>query len=585
MFRNLSVGRRLASGFAVVLVLFGVTAALSIYQMTVSENHFQKTFSDAEEKENLATRIRAGFDLRAIAARNVAMVSDPAAQPDEVARATAGKKAIDDAMTRLATLPMDASERASLKRLVDLETQYAPVAQDIIALAVAQRQPEAIQHLTGQCMPLLNQVIEELDRLTAEIHNASLNAAEQQHQSSRMAVFAILTLTGLALVVGVWVAVAVSRSLLRQLGGEPVDAARVAADIAAGRLGTVVPVREGDRDSLMTSLETMRATLARTVADIQASSEAIALAAGEIAQGNTDLSRRTEAQAGALQETASSMEELTATVRQNADNAQRARELSARTSELAARGGVAVEQVVGTMAGISESSARVADIIDVIDGIAFQTNILALNAAVEAARAGEHGRGFAVVAGEVRTLAQRSATAAREIKTLIDTSLGEVKAGAGQVQAAGARMNEIVTSVADVTALIGGIADASDQQRAGIEQVNQAVGQMDSVTQQNAALVEQASAAALAMADQAEQLRQGVATFSLHDDDARRSARPQSRTNDVPTDRSAWSPSGVLLATAARMPERLATAPVRRATPTQANLNSPASVDADWERF
>jgi methyl-accepting chemotaxis protein len=259
----------------------------------------------------------------------------------------------------------------------------------------------------------------------------------------------------------------------------------------------------------------MRRQLSGVVARIKTSAESISVAAGEIAQGNVDLSQRTEEQAASLEETAASMEELTSTVRLNTENALQASSLAASASDTAAEGGEVVDRVVSTMRDISDSSSKVAEIISVIEGIAFQTNILALNAAVEAARAGEQGRGFAVVAGEVRTLAQRSATAAREIKELIGSSVEHVNAGSSLVLDAGKTMDELVRSVKRVTDIMGEIASASNEQSTGIEQVNVAVGQMDEVTQQNAALVEQASAAAQAMAEQANSLRRAVAVFKV----------------------------------------------------------------------
>jgi methyl-accepting chemotaxis protein len=259
----------------------------------------------------------------------------------------------------------------------------------------------------------------------------------------------------------------------------------------------------------------MRQQLSGIVSEIQLSAEAITTSAGEIAQGNLDLSQRTEEQAASLQETAASMEQLTATVRQNTENARQANALAGNACDVAMRGGEVVNQVVDSMRAISSSSGKVAEIITVIEGIAFQTNILALNAAVEAARAGEQGRGFAVVAGEVRTLAQRSASAAKEIKDLITSSVESVAKGSDQVERAGATMSDIVQSVRRVTDIMGEIASASDEQGTGIEQVNVAVGQMDSVTQQNAALVEQASAAAQAMAQQAGALREVVGVFRI----------------------------------------------------------------------
>ncbi|QDJ51982.1 methyl-accepting chemotaxis protein [Bordetella hinzii] len=287
--------------------------------------------------------------------------------------------------------------------------------------------------------------------------------------------------------------------------------------IAGGDLTARVEVRNSNEiGQLFAALKRMQESLTRTVSSVRRGVDEINVGAREIAAGNTDLSSRTEQQAASLEETAASMEELASTVKQNADNARQANQLAASASDVAARGGSAVSEVVQTMEGISASSRKISEIVSVIDGIAFQTNILALNAAVEAARAGEQGKGFAVVAGEVRSLAQRSAQAAKEIKTLIEDSVGKVAAGSQQVERAGSTMQEIVASVKRVTDIMGEISAASEEQSSGIEQVNRAVTQMDEVTQQNAALVEEAAAAAGSLQEQARQLAEAVAVFKLN---------------------------------------------------------------------
>jgi methyl-accepting chemotaxis protein len=352
--------------------------------------------------------------------------------------------------------------------------------------------------------------------LDASIAGANREGAMADQAYSR-AVEVVIGLIVAAAVFGLGVALFIARGFPKQLGGEPRDAMALASEIAAGNLSVPVQLKAGDRSSLMFSLDAMKEQLATIVHGIKSSGESISVAAGEIAQGNADLSQRTEEQASSLEETAASMEQLTSTVRQNADNAQQASVLAGTASHIAQRGGEMVGRVVDTMQEISDSSAKVGEIISVIEGIAFQTNILALNAAVEAARAGEQGRGFAVVATEVRTLAQRSATAANEIKQLIGESVNRVDAGSRLVGETGGTINEIVASVKRVTDIVNEISSASDEQRTGIEQVNQAVSQMDQVTQQNAALVEQATAAAQAMADQAQALREAVAVFNVND--------------------------------------------------------------------
>ncbi len=311
------------------------------------------------------------------------------------------------------------------------------------------------------------------------------------------------------------IAWAVLRSVRRTLGGEPAHATHVAARIATGNLDVAFDATNAGQGSLLAALGDMKARLAATIAEIQSASHSIAAGAGEIAQGNLDLSQRTEEQAASLQETAASMEQITATVKQNAENARQANGLVNTVRNATELGSTAVQEVVETMRQISGQSARIADITATIESIAFQTNILALNAAVEAARAGEEGRGFAVVASEVRSLAQRSAAAAKDIKALIEVSVEKVGSGSRLVDVAGERMTEIVRSIGQVADIMGEISAASDEQSTGIDQVSKAVTQMDEVTQQNAALVEQAAAAASSLDEQAARLRSAVSVFRL----------------------------------------------------------------------
>ncbi|CAG9169508.1 methyl-accepting chemotaxis protein [Cupriavidus respiraculi] len=329
---------------------------------------------------------------------------------------------------------------------------------------------------------------------------------------------ALMQSLALLLVIGSLMSVVVVRiasGLHKQLGGEPALTSQIASRIAQGDLASYVEVAPDDRDSVLFAMQQMQARLTGAIGTIRGSADSISGAAKEIAAGNADLSRRSEEQAASLEQTAASMEQLTSTVRQTADNARQASRLAEGASEIAVRGGEIVSQVVGTMGDIKDASGKVVDIIGVIEGIAFQTNILALNAAVEAARAGDQGRGFAVVAGEVRSLAQRSATAAKEIKALIGNSAQRVEDGAALVENAGRAMGEIVEAVKRVTDLMGEMRAATEEQTGGIEQVNQAVTQMDQMAQQNAALVEQAAAAAASLEDQAEALHRTVGQFRL----------------------------------------------------------------------
>ncbi|MDR5733435.1 methyl-accepting chemotaxis protein [Caballeronia sp. LZ025] len=384
----------------------------------------------------------------------------------------------------------------------------------------------------------------------------------------------LFEMLGIVGVVGVLLTVAIGwiiRNVLRKLGGDPQDVAEACERIAAGNLTEPVHVPAGYEKSLMASVRAMQDRLLDAIGAVTSSAKAIANATNEIAAGNTDLSARTEEQAASLQETAASMEELTGTVKQNADNARQASGLADNASAVANEGAAIVGQVVDTMAGIQESSGRIADIIGIIEGIAFQTNILALNAAVEAARAGEQGRGFAVVASEVRSLAQRSSSAAKEIKALIDTSGDRVGAGTELVAKAGDTMRGVQSAIQRVTDIMGEIASASHEQSRGIEQVNQAITQMDEVTQQNAALVEQAAAAAGSLDDQAKQLRQAVAIFRTSRDSAGVASVIESQPRPVTIKRTQSR-------TAPAAPKR---EPVKAAPTAMAT----ASSDKDWETF
>ena len=367
----------------------------------------------------------------------------------------------------------------------------------------------------------------------------------------------------------------ISRGLLKQLGGEPGYAADIVSEIAAGDLTVDVKIRPGDSSSLLFAMRSMRDSLAQVVGEVRQGTDTMATASSEIAAGNLDLSSRTEQQASALEETASSMEELTSTVRQNADNARQANQLAASASEVAAKGGAVVSQVVDTMGSINASSRKVVDIIGVIDSIAFQTNILALNAAVEAARAGEQGRGFAVVASEVRNLAQRSAAAAKEIKELIGDSVSKVDIGAKLVDQAGATMSEVVDSIKRVTDIMSEITAASQEQSAGIEQVNQAIGQMDQVTQQNAALVEEAAAAAASLQDQAGNLSQVVSVFKLG----------AGYATDARSLKTVSRPARAAVAPAAQRVARNTARPAVAMDAPKREVRAPSSSDVDWEEF
>ncbi|SFU39382.1 methyl-accepting chemotaxis protein [Pseudoduganella namucuonensis] len=442
----------------------------------------------------------------------------------------------------------------------------------LVELSRAGSKDEAAKAATGPSAKVLGEVTGALDKLVAlnvKGGEAASAAAGVLYGDTRLGIIVLLVVT---VVVGMLLALWVARIIARPLG----QAVAVARKVAGGDLTQEIEVRSrGETGELMQALKDMADSLRRVVSQVRSGTDTIATASGQIASGNQDLSSRTEQQASSLEETASSMEELTSTVRQNADNARQANQLARSASGIAVQGGDVVGRVVGTMASINESSRKIVDIISVIDGIAFQTNILALNAAVEAARAGEQGRGFAVVASEVRNLAQRSAAAAKDIKTLIGDSVEKVDAGSRLVDQAGATMGEIVASIQRVTDIMAEITAASQEQSSGIEQVNTAIVQMDNVTQQNAALVEQAAAAAEAMLEQAASLSEVVGVFKLN----------ANATSGV----AVQAPRRPAAVTAAPRRAIAAAPPPRRPKPGPA-LKAPARAQAkvaadEWEEF
>ena len=417
---------------------------------------------------------------------------------------------------------------------------------------------------TRQHADSLDELLSELSDIKEKMaKDAAQNASDLYNSSLQIMLGLVIGSVLLSITLGLLI----TRSLTRQLGGEPAYAVGIVGRIAGGDLSVDIHTVDGDKSSMLFAMRAMRDNLADLVGRVRQGTDTIATASGEIASGNQDLSSRTEQQASSLEETASSMEELTSTVRQNADNARQANQLAVTASDVAAKGGAVVAQVVETMGAINASSRKIVDIIGVIDGIAFQTNILALNAAVEAARAGEQGRGFAVVATEVRSLAQRSAAAAKEIKGLISDSVEKVDIGSKLVNEAGDTMQEVVGSIRRVTDIMAEITAASQEQSTGIEQVNQAIEQMDQVTQQNAALVEEAAAAAESLQDQAAALARVVGTFKLGNEgqsQAPRSVAPARAT-----------------AAPAKAQRHLQTASIARARPVKAS----AVAGEEWEEF
>ncbi|MBK4735315.1 methyl-accepting chemotaxis protein [Noviherbaspirillum pedocola] len=509
---NLKIGTRLALAFGTIcLLLVGIILFSAMMLSRVNAN-------TTDIVDLRLPRIQVSYALGgrvndvALALRNLMLARDKADAQKQIETIAAARREINANYEELKKLIVLPKGKDILKKMMESQEQYVVKADRLIAIVNSGTADEARAYLNSDLRPVLasyKSSIAEMIEFQVELTRKSGQDAERGYHDTRNLLLGI----GAAIVaLAAFLGFRITRSITRPLA----QALEVANTVADGDLSSRIEVRTSDETGmLLAALKRMNESLVTTVTEIRRGTESIATASAEVASGTQDLSSRTEQQASSLEETASSMEELTSTVKQNADNARQANALAESASTFAAKGGTVISEVVDTMAEINESARKVVDIISVIDGIAFQTNILALNAAVEAARAGEQGRGFAVVASEVRTLAQRSANAAKEIKMLIDTSVEKVDRGSRLVGEAGTTMNDIVQSVQHVTDIMAEITAASAEQTAGIEQINTAVAQMDQVTQQNAALVEEAAAATESMQEQAGRLAQAVAVFRV----------------------------------------------------------------------
>ncbi|MDP2008506.1 MAG: methyl-accepting chemotaxis protein [Rubrivivax sp.] len=590
MFNKLNIGSRLALAFGAVIALATLVVVIGIGRLSEVTDELKLIGYDRVPKVVQMASVTEDANLIARELRNAALFRDEAKIKVALEAAAKAGENTGKTLEKLAPTLVTKVAVSRMGEVTERRAAYLPLVQRYRDMLLAGERDTAVAMLEEQLRPAQLAYLEALGTLNTmqiELIDKAAKEGEAHYTEAKLLMFGLLIgMVGIGSLLAWWIT--------RSITGPINEAVDVAEKVAAGDLGSRIEVRSTDETGrLLTALQRMNESLVRIVATVRNSSDSIATGSAQIASGNADLSQRTEEQASALEQTAASMEELGSTVKQNADNARQANQLAMSASTVALKGGEVVSQVVGTMKGINDSSRKIVDIISVIDGIAFQTNILALNAAVEAARAGEQGRGFAVVASEVRNLAQRSAEAAKEIKSLITASVERVEQGSALVDQAGVTMEEVVQSIRRVTDIMGEISSASTEQSQGVAQVGEAVSQMDQVTQQNAALVEESAAAADSLKQQAQQLVSAVAVFKLGSgSDAHRpdsapakpvtAARPapaapvERRSPDRATNvtRPAFGKSKPAAPAAAREPAAPAPAPVAARTGTD-----------DWEQF
>ena len=601
----LRVGALLAAAFGSLALVIVAAGALAVWKFAAIAADLDHLMAENAVKLRLANQMNESLHVVSRVMRTELLVERTRAE-EEHAKLVEARAAYDKSRAEMETFPPVNDQIKAVRAAIDAAAAEArPLNDRVIELARGGKTADAVTLMLQSASPAVyrwQKALQDNIALVTQDNEVSYARARSDYVFGRnVMVGAMLLAVALAVALGVWV----TRRLTAELGAEPAELRAAADAIRKGELYQRIDAH-GRPDSVIAAFSRMRDMLRDIVTGVRQGADSVAIASAEIASGNADLSARTEQQASALQQTAASMEELGSTVRQNADNARQANQLALQASDVATRGGAVVGQVVDTIRGIQESSRRIADIIGVIDGIAFQTNILALNAAVEAARAGEQGRGFAVVAGEVRSLAQRSAEAAREIKALITDSVQRVEQGTGLADQAGTTMEEVVAAIRRVADIMGEISAASSEQSAGVAQVGQAVTQMDHATQQNAALVEQSAAAAESLKAQAAQLVQAVAVFKMDLGDvgaalprpAASAARPVSRPlPKAPPKPMARPAPRVAAAAAAPKLGRPAgsapapAAPASRPAPSQAlpppAARKPAATEADddWTTF
>ena len=572
---------RIATFSAIPAILFILGLISSIAALMHTRTAFDSYIATDQAVERSISEMYAQGLQMGQALRNILL--DPK-NPKAYDNLKAAQAAYDKAFA-LATLNAKGSDlEVPLQQLPKLRSTQAQAQEKVLALIAANG--NATEVLNAEETPAWRQLRAELIKQGDASHKTSEAAHQSVIATTNTSISIAIGMALFAAVVAMVLSIKMLLTLRRELGGDPADARTALAAIATGDL-TASITNVGGPDSLMGVMQQMDTALKKLVTDVRDSASGIAIASAEIAQADSDLSGRTEAQAASLEQTSASMAQLSATVGQNTDSARQANQLALSASTVASQGGEVVAQVVGTMKGINEASRKIADIIGVIDGIAFQTNILALNAAVEAARAGEQGRGFAVVASEVRSLAGRSADAAKEIKALINASVERVEQGTTLVDQAGNTMSEVVTSIRRVTDIMGQISNASEEQSLGFSQISQAVVQMDGATQQNAALVEEMAAAAASLNGQAQDLVKTVSIFKLSATDhagALPTAEPtRGRANAPLTHRSAGVPKAAPPRRPLTPPPKRATTPLPAPKPTAPAAS--ANNDSDWETF
>ena len=510
--RDMSIGQRLAIGFGIVIALLVMLAGLSYQRIASLNKEVSAMVEQRYPKTVAANQVKADVNEATRSMLSVLVMTDPDQIRKELANVEARNTSATAAIEALADSTTDVRGKEILKEIAASRAKFLPAQATFVKLINDGLKDDAMVKFMFSLRPQQAKYFAQLDQFIAYQDGVMAKAGAEAAAVSSRTQFLILILAGVAAAISVGIAVITTRGITGPLS----YAVKVARRVAEGDLTSVINVNSRDEmGQMLEALNHMNASLIKIVGDVRLGTESISSASGQIASGNLDLSTRTEQQAAALGQTSGAMRALTDTVQQNADNARQANQLAANASEVAVRGGKVVSNVVVTMGSITDSSKKIVDIISVIDGIAFQTNILALNAAVEAARAGEQGRGFAVVASEVRNLAQRSAAAAKEIKALIGDSVDKVREGSSLVEQAGATMQEVVASVRHVTDIMAEITAASQEQSSGIAEVKQTILEMDETTQQNAALVEEAAAAAASMQDQAANLARVVSIFKV----------------------------------------------------------------------